>query len=369
MPKLMGMTQSGFDPASRFRFVQFIPHLRNAGWEVEHRPNRPDRQWTSPLRSRFARAVHYRAGRWIMKANRCCDTWDSRRYDALFVNRDFAGEGPWLNRLFRPVIRRGVFDFDDAIFVGPHEARVRWMCANARWVTPGNEYLAAYARQHASRVTVIPTVIDTDAYVPRAYGPAKSTRRVRVGWSGSDQSIHATLVPYLKVLAAVQAKADFELVVITNSRPTLPDLGLRWTFHPWRSEEEPWLESKFDIGIMPLVDNEFQKGKCALKLLQYMAAGLPVVASPVGVNREIMGQNLAGMAAATEAEWHLALGLLLNDERLRTVMGRAGRELCEREYPIRRWLPVLLGIFEQLAQEAPQSCREIDATRRSTQTT
>ncbi|MDB6020446.1 MAG: hypothetical protein JWQ04_303 [Pedosphaera sp.] len=359
------MTQSGFDPASRFRFIQFIPHLQRAGWIVEHRPNRPDRQWISPLRSRLARAVHYRTGRWVMTCNRYRDILESRDFDALFVNRDFAGEGPWLNRLFRPAMRRGVFDFDDAVFVGPNEARVRWMCANARWVTPGNEFLAGFARRYTGRVTVIPTVIDTEAYRPRDYAKPPYNGPVRVGWSGSDQSIHATLTPYLKMLAWLQTKMDFELVVVTNTRPQLPVPELRWQFHPWHQDEEPFLESKFDIGIMPLVDNEFQKGKCGLKLLQYMAAGLPTVASPVGVNKEIVRQGVTGILARTETEWQDALGSLIRDAALRSSCGQAGRRVCEQEYSIRRWLPVLTRIFEQTCQEETHAHANHSAFRQS----
>lgn len=349
MPSLMGMTQSGFDPASRFRFIQFIPYLRSAGWIVDHRPNRPDRQWFSRLPWRLARAVHYRAGRWLMTANRMRDIAESRDYDALFVNRDFAGEGMLMNRLFRPVIRRAVYDFDDAIFVGANEAAVRWMCENAFWVTPGNEYLASFVRRYTGRVTIIPTVIDTDVCRPRDYEKPARKGPVRVGWSGSDQSIHTTLVPYLKMLAWLQRKMDFELVVVTNTKPQLPVPELRWTFYPWREEEEPFLQAKFDIGIMPLVDNEFQKGKCGLKLLQYMASGLPTAASPVGVNKEIVRQDVTGFLVRTETEWMQALEALVGNAALRASMGIAGRKVCEQEYSIRRWLPVLIKIFEQLA--------------------
>jgi glycosyltransferase involved in cell wall biosynthesis len=147
----------------------------------------------------------------------------------------------------------------------------------------------------------------------------------------------------------LQRKVDFELVVITNTRPQLPVSELRWTFFPWRREEEPLMEAKFDIGIMPLVDNEFQKGKCGLKLLQYMAAGLPTAASPVGVNKEIVRQGTTGFLVRTESEWQQALEALIGDATLRSAMGQAGRKVCEHEYSIHRWLPVIMRIFEQLA--------------------
>jgi glycosyltransferase involved in cell wall biosynthesis len=362
----MGITQSEYDPASRFRFIQFIPYLKKAGWEVRHRPNLPDRQWKSPLRSRMARALHYRAARLLMKASRCKDVLESRKCDVVFVNRDFAAEGPILHKFFRSVARRCIFDFDDAIFVGPNEKMVRWMCANARWVTPGNEFLADYARQHTERVTVIPTVIDTESYIPRLYSNFERPQMVRVGWSGSDQSIQATLVPYLGLLAKLQSRLDFELVVITNTKPQLPVTDLRWSFVPWSQNQEPFLGSKFDIGIMPLLDDEFLKGKCGLKLLQYMAAALPTVASPVGVNRSIVRHGVTGMLAAKEEEWHRALELLIRDARVRARMGRAGRQICEQEYSVNRWLPVLISIFNATRQQEILNAEEAEQFSRST---
>jgi len=133
--------------------------------------------------------------------------------------------------------------------------------------------------------------------------------------------------------------------VITNTRPRLNVPGLRWSFVPWRAEDEPHLSKQFDIGIMPLRDDAFQRGKCGLKLLQYMAAGLPTVASPVGVNESIVRHGTTGVHAKTEADWHDALSTLIRDHDLRATMGRAGRQRCEEEYSIRRWLPVLLDIL------------------------
>ncbi|MDB6121290.1 MAG: hypothetical protein JWQ71_283 [Pedosphaera sp.] len=350
MPRLMGITQSGFDPASRFRFIQFLPYLKKAGWDVDHRPNRPDRQWKSPLHSRLARAIHYRTGRAFMRVNRVRDLIDSKDFDVVYVGRDIASEGVLFQKLFYPMVRKGVFDFDDALFVGRRERIVRWMCLNSYWVTPGNEYLAKYARQFTDRVTVIPTVIDTDSCTARSYEGAKFNGTLRIGWSGSDQSITPTLLPYLPMLEALQRQMNFELVVITNTEPKLPTTSLRWKFIPWKAEEEPLLQSKFDIGIMPLADNPFQKGKCALKLLQYMAAGLPTVASPVGVNSDVVLHGTTGLLAKTETEWHDALKGLLKNAELRASLGQEGRKRCEEEYSINRWLPVMLDIFGRCAE-------------------
>ena len=188
MPSLMGMTNSAFDPASRVRFIQFMDDIEKAGWTVDFRPNRPDRQWKSQLPGRLPRAAHYRLGRIAMRWNRWTDVRDASRADVVFVNRDLAGGGLFFER---KLIRENpcvVYDFDDAVFVGPNEPAVAWMCRNAAWVTPGNAYLADFVRKHTDRYTVVPTVIDTRRYSTRDEGRSWPDGRVRVGWSGSDQS-------------------------------------------------------------------------------------------------------------------------------------------------------------------------------------
>jgi len=350
MPRLLGFTQSAYDPAARFRFMQFMPRLAAAGWAVSHRPNRPDRQWRSRWRTRWLAGVHYRAGRGLMRWNRWLDLLDTGRFDVVFTNRDLAGPGLFFEKRLLRRNPRFIYDFDDALFVGPNADAVAWMCAHAAWVTPGNKYLAEFARQYTDRVTVMPTVVDTDTYEPRqGNGDGNSHgRRVRVGWSGSDQSLGSTLLPRMNMLAQLQRKVDFELVVVSNRYPELFAAGLRWSFQPWRPEDEGRLGRSFEIGIMPLEDDKFQRGKCGLKLLQYMAAGLPTVASPVGVNDDIVVEGITGLKARTDADWHQALARLIREPYLRMQMGRAGRQRCEQEYSVRRWLPVLLGLFERV---------------------
>jgi glycosyltransferase involved in cell wall biosynthesis len=288
-----------------------------------------------------------------MKLNRYSDLRDADEFDVVFTNRDLAGLGLFQEKRLHRKNPRIVYDFDDTLFVGPNEAAVAWMCAHAAWVTPGNEYLAEFARRYTDRVTVIPTIIDTDAYEPRTYDDGAGNGSVRVGWSGSDQSIRTTLFPRLQMLARLQADVPFELVVITNTRPTLPVANLRWTFVPWLAADEPVLGRKFDIGIMPLEDDAIQRGKCGLKLLQYMAAGLPTVASPVGVNAVIVQPGITGFAARTEPEWCDALVTLIRDASKRAALGQAARQRCVQDYSIRRWLPELLAIFDRVSGTKP----------------
>jgi len=348
MPKLLGFTTSVMDPASRFRFIQFIPHLKQLGWDVIHRPNVPDRQRSTRFRGRIPRALDHRAARALMKWNRLRDVWHADCADLVFVNRDLAGGGLFFER---QLLRRNpnvIFDFDDAIFLGRNEAAVRWMCRNAALVTPGNSYLASYARQYSDRVTVVPTVVDTAKYVINDTPSAPVTR---VGWTGSDQSIRQTLFRFLPLLLQIQESIPFELVVITQSRPHLPVSGLHWSFVPWCEGEENRLSSYMDIGIMPLVDGTFERGKCGLKLLQYMAAGLPTIASPVGVNAEITEDGITGFLPRTDREWSHALAILLNSYELRRQMGAAGRKRCVSQYSIEGWLPTIDKLFHTVVQQ------------------
>ncbi|HEU4584767.1 MAG TPA: glycosyltransferase family 4 protein [Gemmatimonadaceae bacterium] len=349
--ELMGITQSAFDPASRVRFIQYIPLLEEAGWRVSHRPNRPDRQWYSRLPNRVARGVHYRAGRAMMHVNRVRDVMDAGSYDAVFLNRDLMASELRYEQALLARNPRVVFDFDDAIFVGGRkgERHARWMCEHAAWVTPGNAYLAEWSRQWTDRVTIIPTVIDTDRYERKEWSDADFARPMRVGWTGSDNSIGVTLFPHLEMLARSQKELGFELVIISNTEPTLPVSGMKWRFHPWRAEEEGALGRMFDVGIMPLVDDAFQRGKCGFKLLQCMAAGLPTIGSPVGVNSEIVQEGCTGFLATTDDEWHEALRVLTETPELRASMGMAGWERCENDYSVHRWFPELLATLDRVA--------------------
>lgn len=346
MKWLMACTHGTREPASRFRVTQFIPRLRDSGWRVSLRPNHPHRPWresSSPVRQ----LLRNRVGGTLQRLSRARDVRDAAAYDAVLVNRDLLG----INLVFeqRLLARnpRVIFDFDDAIFLGDKAAHVEWMCRHAAWVTAGNDYLAAFARQFSERVTVLPTVVEVGTYVPAV--PAYHTQPVRVGWCGSDLSIRQTLFPYLELVARLQTQLGFTFVIMSKPKPKLPRCGMPWEFVPWSEHAETHLAAHMDIGIMPLVDNEFQRGKCGLKILQYLAAGIPAVASPVGVNTRIIQHGETGYLASSESDWFQAIHTLMRAPHRRTAMGQAGRTHCERQYSVERWFPVLLDVIEGVA--------------------
>ena len=343
--RLIAYTHALADPAARFRLRQYIPRFERAGWDVSHRPSRPERPWQSPHANPPIRWLHQRAGVAMRRLRRRQDIRDASAFDVAFVNRDLLeGRIAYESALLRRN-PRVVFDFDDAIHLGAKEAHVAWICSRAAWVTAGNELLADVARRHTDRVSVIPTVVDTAAYAPppalRPDGP------LRVGWLGSDLSIRETLFPFVPMLADLQAELGFEFVVVTKPRRELPDTRLRWRHVEWSPEVETRIAEHFDVGIMPLQDDAFQQGKCGCKLLQSMAAGLPVVASPVGVNTRIVGAD-RGFLARDRDEWGDAL-LRLGDAALRRELGAVGRPFVEREYSVDTWFPRLLDVVESVA--------------------
>jgi glycosyltransferase involved in cell wall biosynthesis len=348
----MAFTHGREDPAARFRLGQFIPHFERAGWQVSHRSNHPERPWQSRYTLPPLRWADQRVAVAMRRLRRL---WDIRRaaaFDVAFVNRDLL-EGRVMYEA--ALLRRNprvIFDFDDAIHLGAKEAHVAWICERAAWVTAGNRLLAEVARRYTDRVSVLPTSVDTDSYVrasSRREGP------LRVGWLGSDLSIRETLCPFADTFARLQAAIGFDVVVVSKPRPALPEVGLTWRFIEWSPQVETRIADLFDVGIMPLQDDAFQRGKCGCKLLQYMAAGLPAVASPVGVNTRLLAEG-RGFLARSFDDWGDALARV-RDRSVRDARGAAGRAFVEREYSLNVWFPRLLEIVECVRTGArPTAC-------------
>jgi len=345
--QLLALTHTVDDPATRFRIGQYIPYLERAGWRVSLRTQRPPRPRQSTIRNPVLRDIHQRYGVWLRRVNRWRDTWSAAGFAVVFLNRDVLESDIRYERFLLRRNPRVIFDFDDAIFLGGKEAHAAWVCRRAAWVTAGNADLADFARRFTDRVSVLPTVIDTEAYAQAAVRPAGSP--FRIGWCGSGLSIRQTLFPHLELVARLQSRFGFEFVIMTRPQPRLPETSLRWTFEEWDGDKETRLASYFDAGIMPLTSDEYQRYKCGCKLLQYMASGLPSVASPVGINVRLIEAGRCGFLAATEDAWTRAIGRLMSDGRMCREMGSAGRTYVVKEYSLKVWLPVLLELLDRVA--------------------
>jgi glycosyltransferase involved in cell wall biosynthesis len=274
--------------------------------------------------------------------------------DVIFVYREAALLGPvWIEQLLglrRPL----VFDFDDAIYLADTSQANAWsrrlksvrkvetICRVARHVTVGNEFLARYAKDRAREVTVIPSTIDTDVYQIQ---PRARNRMPVVGWTGS-----VTTMPYLMALAPalrrLREKREFELRVI-GAKVDIDGLAVRCL--PWRAETEPDDLRALDVGLMPLPDDEWSRGKGGMKALQYMALGIPSVVSPVGVNTTIVHDGINGFHACTEEEWIDRIALLLEDGPLRRRLGQEARRTVEESYSARVHAPRVARILTEAA--------------------
>lgn len=347
---------SGLVPNQRFRIEQYVDYLEENGVDVVWSPvlNRDEYQLLySP--GRFARKAGI-VGRGALK--RVLNLAGSRRYDVVYVPREAIQLGTAVFE--RAVPRLGprlVFDFDDAIWLpNASEAnralaflkrpeKTEKIVAAASLVFAGNDYLADYARQFSSDVVVIPTTIDTDRYQPRV---PEARDAVCIGWSGSlTTMIHFALaVPVLRRLKErFGDRVYFKLIGDPGYRSE--ELGLQG--QRWNESTEVEDLAEIDIGIMPLPDDAWSKGKCGLKGLQYMALGIATVMSPVGVNSEIVDDGVNGLLAASEDEWVEKISRLVESPELRARLGTAGRETVVRDYSVASQRDRYLDYFKGLA--------------------
>lgn len=276
------------------------------------------------------------------------------QYDCILIQRGAAPIGPPIFEWFIKAILRKpiIYDFDDAIWLAPSQKgsffksliksnnKVGKICSWAHTVVVGNQYLAAYAKKHSDNVVLIPTVVDTEnKFFPQLYVKAQIPV---IGWTGS----HTTL-PYLealeRALLTLKANYDFTLMVMANKEPNFSTLP--YIFIKWSEEVEVSELNKIDIGIMPLPDDEWTKGKCGFKAIQYMALGKPAVASAVGVNTEIIDHGVNGYLCSTTEDWIKYLGLLLSDKDQIAQFGVEARKKAHAHFSIKKaavaWSKVL----------------------------
>jgi glycosyltransferase involved in cell wall biosynthesis len=216
--------------------------------------------------------------------------------------------------------------------------------AHAHLVIAGNNYLADKARLVNKRTVVIPTTVNTDHHVPK---PAlRNSEKIVIGWSGSISTIKhfTTLLPVLKYIT--EKHSSVVISIIADKEFQHPDLPVKSIV--WSPSTEVDALNSFDIGIMPLPDDEWSRGKCGLKALSYMACGVPAILSPVGVNREIIQHGINGFLAGDQQEWILALEQLIASRQLRNEMGQRGRETVVQKYSVAANRELYLQVFSEV---------------------
>jgi glycosyltransferase involved in cell wall biosynthesis len=354
--RILALVPSVFDtsPGQRFRIEQWEAPLRDSGVEIVYEPFECEE-----LHSIISSPGNIGAKLWLVGkgiARRVGALLGMGNYDAVYVFREAALFGPaifeyWVKLSGAPM----VFDFDDAIFVSykspsngylsrlKFPGKTRAICRMSSHVMTGNQYLAEYARRVNSNVTVIPTTIDTDKY--KLENSSQESTTLVIGWSGSFSTAQHldTLRAALRRLAA---REKFRLRVI--GAPNYQLDGVDVEAIAWNSLTEVEDLRRIDIGVMPLPDDNWSRGKCGLKALQYMALGIPTICSPVGVNSEIIQDGINGFLAVTEDEWVDKLTTLLHSSEIRRRLGVAGRQTVETKYSARTQAPRVLEIFKSV---------------------
>ncbi len=250
-----------------------------------------------------------------------------------------------------------VYDCDDAFYLRYRYGRFRWlqpllgskiecMMASAVAVTAGNADLVAYAQRFNNNVILLPSVVDTDQMQPASCGPSQLQEQpFTVGWIGSPST-----APYLKQLVAPLQDLALErrvrLLVVGGPAPSIP--GVEVIEQPWSMEQELPLIQQFDVGVMPLPDTLWSRGKCAYKLIQCMSCAIPVIASPVGANLDAVPPT-CGILAYSADQWLAAFQQLAADPELRQRMGAVGRQWVEEHYSLRSALPALAAVIRRAA--------------------
>ncbi len=331
----------GIAPNQRYRSEQWAPRLkRDHGIELDLVPFESP-ELTDVL---YARGHHARKAALVARdfIRRSQVILKARQYDAVLVVREAALIGPAIyERIVAWTGKPLVFDFDDAIWApGPDInngvfthlhffGKTSTICRIADLCTVGNEYLADYARKRNRNTVVVPTSIELDDY-PIIAEPS-STEPFVVCWTGSASTL-AHFEYAREALERLASEIPLAVKIICSHPPKTPIAGAEMRFVPWRAESEARDVGDCHVGIMPLPDNKFTRGKCGLKALQYMATGRPVVLSPVGVNTNIVRHGENGFLASSPDEYVDALLQLARSARLRSRMGAAGRKTVEESF-------------------------------------
>ncbi len=331
-------------PGSRFRVQQFFPHFRRLGVHPTLRTAYGDDYNVHSAR-RYAPAYKLAS-----RLRRSAYAVTAGRYDVVYAHSTALRYTALPERLSAALNRSLILDIDDAVYLGSTGQPNRWASgafdaavAAAAHVVVGNETLAERAGV-PHKTTIIPTVIDTDRYTPAG---TVSAGPFRLGWMGTSGNfpVLAGVVPAVEAFLASRPEARFRIV---SNRPFAPLAGHPQVEEiPWSAERELDLLRSFTVGIMPLTDTAWNRGKCAFKLIQYMAVGVPVLGSAVGANREVVADGEVGYLVPTTDDWLDSFERIEGDDLV--GMGLRARSRAVSHYSIDSVLPTYCDLFRRVA--------------------
>lgn len=348
--------------SSRLRSFQYIPYLKNEGFDIEIQSLFSD----DYLRDLYQFGKRNKKKSIIYYLQRSITLLSIFKYDLIWVEYEIFPYFPALvERLLHLFKVSYIVDYDDAIFHNYDQSsnpyirnilgrKIDNVMRLSNHVLAGNIYLAQRARHaRAENITIIPTVVD---HIHYNYIPSGAkTRQLTIGWIGSPSTQKYILEIYPALLAACQA-FNARLLLIGATEDISHNLsGIKTQILPWSEKSEISHIKKMDIGIMPLHDGPWERGKCGYKIIQYMACAVAVVATPVGINHELIVENNAGLLASTMEDWQHALFELLQSPTLRQDYGENGQKSVAAKYSIQSQLPKLIRILNQAIPKKAES--------------
>lgn len=340
-------------PSQRFRFEQYFEALKNEGIQYDVQSFIDEATWEILYKKGFI----FRKLYGIIKgfARRKLLFFKLHQYHWVFIHREAAPIGPpifeWIiAKVFRKKI---IYDFDDAIWLenvsesNKMISKLKWyskVSSIIKWsekISCGNDFLCDYAKKYNSNVVLNPTTID----MFNLHNDTKNqySEKIVIGWTGTHSTIKYLefIVPIIKKL---EEQYDFDFLVISNKKPDWNLKSLKYL--DWQKETEVADLLKMNIGLMPIPDDDWAKGKCGFKALQYMSLGIPALVSPVAVNKKIVDNEINGYWCNTEVEWKTAISLLIQNAELRQKMGKAAKEKIKKHFSVEANTPNFLNLFK-----------------------
>ncbi len=321
---------------ARYRVYKYIPYLEKAGIKCDVVPPFSNRDYYNFITPKNLLI------RWViiskMLFNRILQILKSNHYDVMFIQNEFL---PFKTTLFGTIIsilnKKIIYDFEDAYFSKKTEQIIK----KSKYVIAGSNYLQSYALKYNKNVAVIPTSVDISRYQAKTDYESKN---ITIGWIGTPYGLN-NLDLLDDVFNELKKNHAFTVKIVSSKNYAFE--SIKNINKKWRLEDEIDDLLSFDIGIMPLVNNEFNQGKCGFKLIQYLAVGVPVICSPIGVNKEIVQDGINGFWADTPDEWIKKLSLLIKNKELRISFGKKGRESIMDKYTIEKNHKNLISIIHK----------------------
>jgi len=344
------LTTGRNDPSARFRVRQYIEPLYELGIDVhEHIPfinkNAGIPTQIHQYTSLFSQSIEKLGWQSLKLACHVPGLAKSLRSDLLWLNRELLTGCYSLERfLIRPI----VLDVDDAVWQAKPNGfnTMRRIGSEAVVIMAGNKYLADWFSQWNSNIKIVPTAIDTDRFAPTTIDNISlKSRSYTVGWTGLSSNF-SYLYAIEKPLNAFLKKYDAKLLIISDKEPDFKLIKRNTIdFRYWSPEIESSSLREMNVGLMPLPDNEWARGKCSFKMLQYMSTAIPVVVSPIGMNIEVLNHGLVGYAAESHDDWFDALAIIYKNQQLASEMGETGRRIIIENYSRRVVSEKIANVF------------------------